>query len=1012
MTLVDHTLPHCYESSIIDVMKKCFTTLLSFLLLCGGRLEISSAAVLETDVPNTGIGVSAAEGSGSSGPGQLTRETSFLTDIRQLTFEGRRAGEGYFAVDGSQLVFQSERFPGNPFFQIYRMDLSDGQVTRVSPGVGKTSCAWMHPSEAKILFASTHEDPAAKAKQKAEIDLRSAGKHRRYSWDFAEHYDIFETSGTGSTLSNLTRVKGYDAEGAWSPDGRSIVFASNRHAYTEQTFGDAAREKDLSLHIDIYIMNSDGSGVHRLTTTPGYDGGPFFSPDGTRIVWRRFSLEGSVAEVWTMRTDGSDQRQITSLSAMSWAPFYHPSGDYIIFTTNRHGHENFELYIVDAEGESQPVRVTTTAGFDGLPSFHPDGATLSWTSTRGSGDGAQIFLSDWNDEEARCMLGLEPVAVGPSRAVEQCLLRRTVSTLASKTMAGRMTGSAGEIRATAFAASLFKEYGLKPAGDNGTYFQEFEFTAGVSLGSGNRLALEHGSTPSQDQKYLIDQDWRPLSFSRVGDFQKAGIVFAGYGIVAPKTDSFPAYDSFDGLEVAGKWVLVFRYLPERIEQPARQRLQPYSSLRHKAMAARDKGALGIIVVTGPNAVVKDELVRLVPDASLSGTSIGVLSVTNAVAEKWMSNANNSLKSLQDDFDAGKSRHGFELPVVQLTVSTDIIQQRRTGRNVLAVLEAGGRSANTGNILGGAHIDHLGDGLGNGSLARGDEKGLVHFGADDNASGVAAVLEIARALAAEQALKKQQMRRSVTFALWSGEEMGLLGSSHYAKKLSAVDPHDLSLSAFVSAYLNMDMVGRLRSRLVLQGVGSSSNWKDAIERQNVPVGLSITLQDDSYLPTDAMTFYLRRVPILNAFTGGHTDYHSPRDTADKINYQGLAQIARFMTGLTRELMFASNTPDYIELERPKLQPGAARMRVYLGTIPDYAGETINGVRLAGAAKGGPAETAGIAPGDVVVELAGKKVENIYDYTYIVSSLAIGTPVPITVIRNGEHRVLMVTPGSRD
>ena len=993
-------------------MKKCFATVLSFLLLCGGRLGISGAAVLETEAPNLGARVSAVEGSGNSSPGQLTSETSFLTDVRQLTFEGRRAGEGYFDVDGSQLVFQSERFPGNPFFQIYRMDLSDGRVTRVSPGVGKTSCAWMHPSEAKILFASTHEDPAAKAKQKVEIDLRGVGKNRRYSWDFDEHYDIFEKSRTGPTLYNLTRVRGYDAEGAWSPDGRSIVFASNRHVYADGALEDAPQEKDLSAHVDIYVMQSDGSAVHRLTTTPGYDGGPFFSPDGKRIVWRRFSLEGSVAEVWTMRTDGSDQRQITSLNSMSWAPFYHPSGDYIIFTTNLHGHENFELYIVDTEGKSQPVRVTTTEGFDGLPSFHPNGATLSWTSTRGSGDGAQIFLSDWDDEEARCMLGLESARAEPARTAKQCLLRRTVSTLASKTMAGRMTGSAGEILATAFAASLFKEHGLKPAGDNGTYFQEFKFTAGVSLGSGNRLALENGSTSSRDQKYLIDRDWRPLSFSRVGDFYEAGVVFVGYGIVAPKTDSFPAYDSFDGVEVAGKWALVFRYLPERIEQSARQRLQPYSSLRHKAMAARDKGALGIIVVTGPNAVVKDELVRLAPDASLSGTSIGVLSVTNSVAEKWMLNASNSLKSLQDDLDVGKSPNGFELPGVQLIVSTDIIQQRRTGRNVLAVLEAKGRSANKGTILVGAHIDHLGDGLGNGSLARNDEKGLVHFGADDNASGVAAVLEIARTLAGEQALTKQQMRRSVTFALWSGEEMGLLGSSHYAKKLSDGDPHAQSLSASVSTYLNMDMVGRLRSRLVLQGVGSSSSWKDAIERHNVPVGLPITLQDDSYLPTDAMTFYLRRVPILNAFTGGHTDYHSPRDTADKINYEGLAQIADFMTGLTRELMFASDLPDYIELERPKLRAGAARMRVYLGTIPDYAGDSINGVRLAGAAKGGPAEAAGIVPGDVVVELAGKKVENIYDYTYIVSGLAVGAPVPITVIRNGERTVLTVTPGTRD
>ncbi|MCW0217807.1 MAG: peptidase M28, partial [Prosthecobacter sp.] len=229
-------------------------------------------------------------------------EADYLTNIRQLTFEGRRAGEGYFNAEGTQMVFQSEREAGNPFYQIYLMDLETGDQERISPGMGKTSCAWIHPDGKRILFASTHADPKSKDLQDAEYKERASSRVRRYSWDYDEHYDIWEYTLADKALKNLTHTLGYDAEGAYSPDGKHMVFASNRAAYAKElSKEDEERLKvDKQYFMEIYVADADGQNVKQLTNVPGYDGGPFFSADGKRICWRRFTPKGDVAEVWTM----------------------------------------------------------------------------------------------------------------------------------------------------------------------------------------------------------------------------------------------------------------------------------------------------------------------------------------------------------------------------------------------------------------------------------------------------------------------------------------------------------------------------------------------------------------------------------------------------------------------------------------------------------------------------------------------------------------------------------------
>jgi Tol biopolymer transport system component len=371
---------------------------------------VVAAAVLVTAAQ---LGVSALQ----QGTTPALQERDFLTRIRRLTVEGRRAGEGYWAPDGKRLVFQSERDSSNPWYQIFTLDLTSGDVKRISPGLGKTTCSFFRPNSDEILFSSTHLDPKSKQYQDEELAFRASGKERRYSWDYDPEMELYVKSARTGTYRRLTNARGYDAEGSYSPDGQWIVFSSTRQAYDHALSAAEAKqlETDPSFFAEIYIVRADGGTggpegpqPRRLTNVTGYDGGPFFSPDGKRIIWRRFDEAGLIADVWTMNLDGTDQRQITNFGAMSWAPYIHPSGQYVIFASNKLGFENFELFLVDIDGKKQPVRVTYSDGFDGLPVPSPDGTQLAWTTSRGGGREGQIFLAQWNHEHALAALRAAP----------------------------------------------------------------------------------------------------------------------------------------------------------------------------------------------------------------------------------------------------------------------------------------------------------------------------------------------------------------------------------------------------------------------------------------------------------------------------------------------------------------------------------------------------------------------------------------------------------------------------
>ncbi len=977
-----------------------------------------------------------------------TAETMLLSGTRQITFEGRRAGEGYFSGDGKQMVFQSERDPANPFYQIYVTNLETGDIRRVSNGTGKTTCAWIHPNGNNVLYASTHADPLSKQKQDEEIVLRATGKQRRYSWDYDKAYEIYSTDLVSNELVRLTEAEGYDAEGSYSPDGTQIVFASNREAYSRKLSEreEALFKIDPAFMIDLYVMNADGSDVTRLTTEPGYDGGPFFSEDGKKICWRRFSEDGATAEIYTMNSDGTDVKRLTNIVAMSWAPFFHPSGEYLIFTTNKHGFANFELYLVRCDGVGQPVRVTETDGFDGLPVFLPGGDRLSWTSNRTKEKRSQIFLADWNHEKALELLGLAKggrldfdedrlaalaVAEGNAPEFSPADVMRHVDYLTRPELGGRLTGTPGEKRATAYVAAYLSSLGFEPAGENGTFFHEFDFPAGSTLAGNNVMKVG-------DQALKLGKDYQPLSFSADGSTDPTGIVFAGYGMQIPGTENTDEYDSYVHLNVLDQWVMVFRDLPQDIQPELRQRMARYSSPRRKATIARDLGAKGIIFVAGPTSKVKNQLIRFDENASQAGVSITAVSVTNAVAEKMMVGTEESLRELQTKLDDGSLMMGFQIEGAMAQATVEIKRNRGVGRNVIgrlaaAVTDPKDRSM----VILGAHIDHLGSGGGSNSLARDDEREQVHVGADDNASGVAAMLEVAQYLATEKRAGRLPAKRDFVVAGWSGEELGLFGSQSFVdsfhelypnapqaevdeKAAAAAAAHGMEtesvpLTSAIAVYLNMDMVGRLREKVIIQGIGSSPGFAGEVSRRNLPVGLNLELDKTSTrLPTDASAFVSRDVPILSAFTGAHEDYHTPRDTADKLNYEGAAKIAKLFGLLTRGFIVSDGVPEFkLEEGQPSNDAApVARLTAYLGTIPDYVSTGGKGLKLSGVSKGGPAFKAGLRGGDIVVELAGRKVEDIHDYTYAIEALKIGEAVDVVVQRGANKVTLKVTPTSRD
>lgn len=571
-----------------------------------------------------------------------------------------------------------------------------------------------------------------------------------------------------------------------------------------------------------------------------------------------------------------------------------------------------------------------------------------------------------------------------------------VEMLASDKFDGRLTGSAGEKLASDYLIAELKKIGAKPLPGQTDFLSPFAFTSGSKDGGSTVTLTRNGAA----QAFAAPANVMALSFSDTAN--AAGeVVFAGYGLVVPESQDY-GYDSYAGLDVKDKIVVVLRYFPEDADQKARAVLARYADLRYKAQAARQRGAKAMLVITGPRSPNAGATVPMSFDTAIAGSGIVAASVTGEVASALFAASGKSLEAVQKELDGGNPHvAGFAIPGVNVDLRVNVVREHQTGHNVLAYLPATAPVTGVSRpwVAIGAHYDHLGRGTTGGSLASAEDKSKVHHGADDNASGTATVLGIA------EALSKQPRKRNVLIGLWSGEELGLLGSNAFVTK----PPFPLDQMA---AYLNFDMVGRVPdNKLTVQATGTSTMWPKLLEQANIAAGFDLVLQEDPYQPTDVGSFNQASVACLTFFTGAHEDYHKPSDTADKINYADMVRVGELATSIVKRLMDADQPPQFTKVEQ-KTEGGGGRagLRLFTGTIPDYASE-VKGLLLGGVVGGGPAEQAGLAKGDVIVEIAGQSITNIYDYTYALELLKIGQPAKVVFMRGTEKKETTLTPAAR-
>ncbi len=742
-------------------------------------------------------------------------------------------------------------------------------------------------------------------------------------------------------------------------------------------------------------MNLDGSNLQQLTHTPGYDGGAFFSPDGSKIVWRasrfdndpqglanyqRLLKQGLIRpnqlELFVMAADGSNQRQVTNLGKASFGPYFHPSGDKIIFSSNvsdPKGRE-FELYMINIDG-SGLERITYTPKFDGFPMFSLDGKKLVWGSNRHNERPSEtnIFIADWVEDVREIVPEVGNYQQTP--AIKAAELFHHVRFLADDRLTGRYPGTDGIEYAARYIADRFAEYGLEPIGDKQSYFQAFEFIGDAKLGDNNLLLIKNGTTANT---LTLKTDYLPLAFSDTDDVT-GEIIFAGYGISAPAAH----YDDYANLNVNGKILLMLRAAPAS-DNPHNP-LQRYASLRHKLVVAREQGAKAVLFVTG---VAQDnqlnELVKFQTDFDFKGSGIAAVSISRAVANQLLAAAGKNIAQLQKTIDDTSRPNSFPMSAVQVTLKTDVKNIHINTRNIVGYLP--GKTDKT--LIIGAHYDHIGLG-GNKSL---DAKvGVIHNGADDNASGVAGVLELAHYFSRQS----EPLEHSLLFMAFTAEEFGLIGSKYYVN--NPLIPLDKTV-----AMLNMDMIGHSRSnKLIVQGVGTTPVWAEMIDKINHTYRFELAKQKDGPGPSDQSSFYHKNLPVLAFFTGAHDYYNRSTDDFWRINYPAQQNIVKFVRDVVLEIEHRGEKLAFTKAESQH-QPGkgSSQFKVTLGVVPDYAFAG-KGLHLDVVKQGRPAHQAGLQNGDIIIQLGTVKINNIYDYMAALGMFKPGNKVALVFSRNGKE-----------
>ena len=573
--------------------------------------------------------------------------------------------------------------------------------------------------------------------------------------------------------------------------------------------------------------------------------------------------------------------------------------------------------------------------------------------------------------------------------------------LAAPEMRGRGAGTEELDLAAEYIANRFRSHGLEAAGDDGTYLQRFELTTGAKMGESNSLRVDRISGATELE---LGDDFVPINFSTSGKVE-GEVVFAGYGATADEL----GYDDFFHFDVRDKIVLVLRYEPEffgdRDEQEGnterrnrRRRYTRHANLISKAIQARKRGAKAVLLVDSRSrGRGGDGLIRFGSISGPSDAGIPMVQVHSAVAEKWLRGSGRSLRLLERDIEASKRPQTFALASsLRVSLEVDVEHQKAAVSNVAGYLPG----ATDEYLVVGAHYDHLGLG-GQGSLSP-SRVGDIHPGADDNASGVAAILELAR----DYASRPEKPRRGMLFLAFAGEEIGLLGSSHW------VEQPTLPLENAV-AMLNFDMVGRIQdSRLFVGGLGTAEEFEPLVGRVASQSSLRIDSARRASSSSDHTSFAAKKIPVLFFFSGLHSDYHKPGDTADKINGAAAVELLGIARGVVDELRTAPDRPVFAA-SAPIPSPGGSGGGGYgpwFGSVPDF-GEVPNGVRFADVRAGSPASKAGLEAGDILTHWNGDPVQNLHDFTFFLGGSEAGETVSVKVLRDGKELAAEVTLAER-
>ena len=559
-------------------------------------------------------------------------------------------------------------------------------------------------------------------------------------------------------------------------------------------------------------------------------------------------------------------------------------------------------------------------------------------------------------------------------------LQTDIKYLASDSLKGRLTGSPGDSLAADFIRNKLISYGLIPLSGDG--FQRFKVTKRVIAGKANSLMMNKIN-------YTINKDFMPLAFSSNAGLE-SDVIFAGYGF-SIKGDSLK-WNDFDGIDVKGKWVMILRGDPE--PENTKSQFIPFSADRDKALLAKDMGAAGVLMVSGPLSDPKDTFESLGTEGF--SVDIPVLRIKKEVADIILLKSKNNIEALEKKLNDTRKPLSFSSNVT-VSGKAEIVRELASTRNVVMLLPGQDEKLKNEYIIIGAHFDHLGMG-GPGSGSRAPDTTGIHHGADDNASGVAMMIE----LAGEFAGKKESHKRSIVFLAFTGEEEGLLGSKHFT------DDPGINLSS-VNAMINLDMIGRLNETNNLQifGVGTATGLKDLIYSKSDTSVIKLTLSDEGYGPSDHSSFYGKNIPVLFYFTGAHLDYHTPTDTYDKINFDGMEKISILVFNVAEEL--ASST---VRLQFKESGPKVETVRyrrgkgVTLGIMPDFAGVIKNGLRADFVTPGKPAALGGMQKGDIIIFINGKTVNNIQDYMFRMGQLKHGETISVEVLRNDKKVVLLI------